>query len=746
MAGILPAHASQRLHEDVPMNLPGYDRMQSFRKFFLLVILLTWCVFAPTYRATLATDNATATFVKQLIKTHCVKCHGSNKQEGDIRLDDLSTDEGQDVSRWSLVHEQLRGELMPPEGEPKITREKLGPVLDWLSTKSSQRRLPLPNQGNLIAHELLFGKPATEGGASPARVWRLSPEGYKGFVVDVHRGRADGVVQPFTVTPERGIKDFAELYSIDEPSTEVLLRNAEIIVTGQTAHEIKDGKLHGKGDTIGEFVKLMDPSLVPSRSQLESAVQTQFRMAIGRKADASEVERFISLYEKCAQDGDQPAAVKTMLQAVLLRADAMYRAELGAASNSSSKTLQPLEVARAVSLALGDRRESGIQQAAEKGQLITKEDIAQHVQRILDDPKIKKPRLLRFFQEYFEYHHAPVVFKDRPTDKIKHVPHAFVSDTDRLVLHILEQDKNVLRELLTTPLSFVNYGTKVDKSKPDRPLVGVPFDVIPPPDKNPKNKPEWLAGVDTVYGFQEWPREQPTKLPEGQRLGILMQPSWLVAWSTNFDNDVVRRGRWIRERLLGGTVPDLPIGVVAQVPDDNHRTYRERLQVTRDAKCWKCHQYMDDLGLPFENFDHYGRFRMTEKVLDPKATEKHVDNKGKTLGPVTREAPLDTSGAIANSGDVRLNGTVSDPRELVIRLAGSDRVRQVFVRHVFRYYLGRNETLADARTLQQADHAYVTSGGSFKALLVSLLTSDSFLLRTAPTPLELQSTTLGAPK
>jgi hypothetical protein len=678
----------------------------------------------------------------------CVKCHGPSKQEGDVRLDDLSTDDGQDVSRWGLVHEQLRGGLMPPEDEPKIPREKLTSILDWLSQRASKQRLPLPNQGNLISHDLLFGKATTGNASAPARVWRLSPEGYKGFVGEVHRGRTDGLVQPFTVIPERGIKDFAELYSIDEPSTEVLLRNAEMIVAGQTAHEIKDGKLQGKNDTIGEFVKLMDPALEPNRNQLESAVQTQFRMAIGRKADASEVERFLSLYEKCAKDGDRPAAVKTMLQAVLLRADAMYRSELGAATvdEARRRVLQPLELARALSLALGDRRESGIMQAAEKGLLSTKEQVAAHLQRILDDPKIKKPRLLRFFQEYFEYHRAPDVFKDKPTDKIKHVPQVLVSDTDRLVLYILEQDKDVLRELLTTRLSFVNYNMKVDKSKPDRPLVGVPFDVIPPPPKDSNNKPEWLGGVDAVYGFQEWPQQQPTELPKDQRLGILMQPSWLVAWSTNFDNDVVRRGRWIRERLLGGTVPDLPIGVVAQVPDDKHRTYRDRLTVTREAKCWKCHQHMDDLGLPFENFDHYGRFRTMEAVLDLEATEKNVDKKGKPLGPITREVALDTSGTIANSGDVRLDGTVRDPRELVLRLADSYRVRQVFVRHAFRYYLGRNETLADARTLQQADRAYVESGGSFKALLVSLLTSDSFLLRTAPTPLNTQSTNLGVPK
>ena len=67
---------------------------------------------------------------------------------------------------------------------------------------------------------------------------------------------------------------------------------------------------------------------------------------------------------------------------------------------------------------------------------------------------------------------------------------------------------------------------------------------------------------------------------------------------------------------------------------------------------------------------------------------------------------------------------------MIQRLAKSDRVRQVFIRHVFRYFLGRNETLADAKTLQQADKDYVESKGSFKALVASMLSSDSFLTRS----------------
>jgi hypothetical protein len=43
--------------------------------------------------------------------------------------------------------------------------------------------------------------------------------------------------------------------------------------------------------------------------------------------------------------------------------------------------------------------------------------------------------------------------------------------------------------------------------------------------------------------------------------------------------------------------------------------------------------------------------------------------------------------------------------------------------------MGRNEMMSDSRTLIAMDNAYVESEGSFKELLVSLLTSDSFLYR-----------------
>jgi hypothetical protein len=140
---------------------------------------------------------------------------------------------------------------------------------------------------------------------------------------------------------------------------------------------------------------------------------------------------------------------------------------------------------------------------------------------------------------------------------------------------------------------------------------------------------------------------------------------------------------------------------------------------------------MDPLGLPFEQFDHFGRFRTTELVLDLEATEAET-NRGKDGLPrqkIYKQVSLDTSGEVAGSLDPKLNGPVKNPFELIRKLAGSELVEQVFVRHAFRFFLGRNETLADGPTLVAAHRAYRENGGSLRALLTSLLSSDAFLIR-----------------
>jgi hypothetical protein len=159
-------------------------------------------------------------------------------------------------------------------------------------------------------------------------------------------------------------------------------------------------------------------------------------------------------------------------------------------------------------------------------------------------------------------------------------------------------------------------------------------------------------------------------------------------------------------------VPDVPINVDAKLPDEPTWTLRKRMHVTREDECYKCHSKMNPLGMPFERYDHYGRFRFNE--LDK---------------------PVDVTSKLVNTGVPEVDGEVNGPFELIERMANSTRCEQVFVRYVFRFFLGRNETLGDAKTLQEAHKAYLDADGSMEALVISLLSSDSFLYRAKPTKL-----------
>jgi hypothetical protein len=245
----------------------------------------------------------------------------------------------------------------------------------------------------------------------------------------------------------------------------------------------------------------------------------------------------------------------------------------------------------------------------------------------------------------------------------------------------------------------------------------------------------------TTYWNLDWktwdfPTHQPAKIPH--RKGILTHPAWLIAHAQNLETDPIHRGKWIQEKLLAGTIPDVPITVDAVIPPDHNKTLRQRMEKrTGDSYCWRCHQKMDPLGFPFEMYDDFGRFRTEENLEHPdnllKEAKRDETNYFRASLPVYKTLPVDARGVLKGTDDPKLDGNVKNAFDLIDRLAKSDKVRQSIIRHAFRYFLGRNETLSDSKALMDADRAYLTSNGSFDEVIISLLTSDSFIYRKTNT-------------
>lgn len=669
---------------------------------------------------------------------HCVGCHGPKNMEGELAVALLDPDMKASTSaaRWAMLLEKLVTREMPPKDQPRPDDVAVRAVTEWIqgemkrAGKHSARRAAYAN-GNQVAHKLLFDPSNIAPFDVGPQVRRLSPEIYTSFTNEFAKGKLN-LGQPFSPEGKTTFKDMGAP-KVDEPVTSQLIRNALLIVETQTAHKIEGGQVKAVGFGPKELLALFDPKTPPSDGQMESAIAFQFNTILRRTPSADEKKRFVAFMKKNMAEAGQTVGARYTLAAVLLLPEAVFRLEVGngKVDEKGRVRLAPREIAYALSYGLTDRRpDAELLTAAATGGLDTDEGVAEQVRRLLDDNRIEKPRILRFFREYFGYEAATEVFK-LDKDNPEHDARVLVEDTDQLVRYVLAQDREVLRELLTTNKSFVAYKTAADaKKKRAEALAKFAEQLKKDPQKNKTKKPPKVGrSVYEAYGLKDFPDTQPVELPANERAGILTQPAWLVAFSTSDDNHAIHRGKWVRERLLGGVVPDIPITVDAQLPLTPEKTLRERMNVTRQEYCWKCHQLMNNTGLPFEQYDHFGRFRTSEPVLDPAATTKNVDKKNKPLGPVLREAALDTNGLIAHVGDAALEGAVKNPIELVKKLAGSERVEQVFVRHAFRYWLGRNESRGDAASLQAAHKAYRAGNGSMKALITALLTSESFLYR-----------------
>lgn len=680
--------------------------------------------------------------VSPFFAKHCNACHGSKEPEGEIELAKLDPNmQTTSAARWAMVHEKLVTGEMPPKDELRPSTANILAVSEWIkaemkrSGKHLARRETYAN-GNKVSHHLLFDPKQEAPLDVPPRIRTVSPEIYAAFSGNLAKG-FDGLVgQPFSPSGKSTFKDM-QLPRIDEPVTAQLIRNALVIAERQTGFKVEKGELKPIAGTRKEFLPFVDEQQPFGDAEVEKAIRMQFARVLQREPDVDELQRFTSLMKKNVEQSGRVVGVRYALAAVFLLPEAIFRYELGsgAADAKGRVRLAPEEIAFALSYALTDQRPpSWLVAAARDGKLESKEGVAEAVRQMLNDPKLKKPRIMRFFREYFGYEKAADVFKD--TDSMKgHDPRALVEDTDRLIEYILEQDKQVLRELLTTNKAFVFHRGAADlKKKRAEALAKFERDKKKDPKKYANKTPN-LPGraVYESYNLDDFPDKQPVELPKSQRAGVLTQPSWLVAWSTADDNHAILRGKWVRERLLGGVVPDIPITVDAQLPNAPEMTLRERMQVTRETYCWQCHQLMNRVGYPFEMYDHFGRFRTAEPVLDLEATEKNVDAKGKHLGDVIREVSADASGGFEYTLDPNLKGDVKNAIEFLHKMAESEVVEQVFVRHTFRFWMGRNETLGDAASLQAAHKAYRESDGSMKALIVNLLSSDSFLYRV-PSP------------
>lgn len=102
--------------------------------------LLTAAIFAPGALAAPQEPKAETTLdyardVRPVLEEFCFRCHGPDKQKGEIQLDTMDPDllGGGDADLWDLVLDILQAGEMPPKDEPQLGDAERRAVQDWIA-------------------------------------------------------------------------------------------------------------------------------------------------------------------------------------------------------------------------------------------------------------------------------------------------------------------------------------------------------------------------------------------------------------------------------------------------------------------------------------------------------------------------------------------------------------------------------------------------------------------------------------
>jgi hypothetical protein len=230
-------------------------------------------------------------------------------------------------------------------------------------------------------------------------------------------------------------------------------------------------------------------------------------------------------------------------------------------------------------------------QAAENGDLDTRDGLARQVDRLLNSPRIEAG-LRAFFSDMLGFDQFQTLSKDA-TIYPKFTAHASSDaqeQTLRTIIDVVLTGHGDYRDIFTTRKTFLT------------PTLGVLYGV-PVEDDAPIGEPEtWTPHV----------------YPEGDpRAGILSEAAFVALHAHPGRSSPTIRGKALREIILCQKVPDPPGNVNFSVVQDTsnpvYKTARERVTAHRtEPTCAGCHKMIDPIGLAMENFDGAAGFRTLE--------------------------------------------------------------------------------------------------------------------------------------
>lgn len=249
---------------------------------FLLALLFA----AGTVRAegAPAVQEQFKTLVAPFFKTHCIRCHGEEKNEGKVSLDKLTAEltNEHDLELWQLISTMLKRGEMPPEDEPQPSAAGRKEVITWIEASlrtvssaasptartTTTRRLTNFEYQNtmrdLLGFELKLAENLPEDPVKPykfnntAEYMLIGPEQMDRYRENARRALASAIVDPTVPEVHRTVRQW-------EPSdTAMGLGSDEIGVYGNRRNTPATGMGIKSWPQTGEYrIRIKAAAIMP---------------------------------------------------------------------------------------------------------------------------------------------------------------------------------------------------------------------------------------------------------------------------------------------------------------------------------------------------------------------------------------------------------------------------------------------------------------------------------------------------
>ena len=387
-------------------------------------------------------------------------------------------------------------------------------------------------------------------------------------------------------------------------------------------------------------------------------------------------QRQLYIDQQFAEAGDLNAAVKRVVLLALKSPRFLYR-EVGESSDG-------YDVASRIAFGLWDSLpDQALLDATAKGQLVTREQVVSHAERMVVDGRCRS-KLRDFLMQWLKVEHVPDLAKD--AEKFPEFSPGIANDLrtslELSVDELANSETTDFRQLLLADAVYLN------------------------------------GRLAKFYGA-DLPEEaafQKITLDSGERAGVLSHPYLMTGFAYSATSSPIHRGVFIARSVLGRSLRPPPEAVVPLAPDLHaDLTTRERVALqTKPESCMACHRLINPLGFTLEHFDAVGRYRKDEQG-------KEVDTSGSYR---TRTGELATFAGV---------------RELAKYLAESEETHAAFVQQLFHNIVKQPVRAYGTETQTNLKKSFVSGEFSIRKLMVeiiatSALTSSASNTQTASKP------------